>query len=477
MAKALSSAKANLLSVVSFITILVILGSVFVLSGSFNDIVTTITKSKASQANPKLTQSFADAFNDGKVNEEKWTAAKSGDATINETTADNLRIDIPAGSVDGKAKGANLTFKELMKEKGDFRVVAVVYRPVVTGEGMGVSGLRFASTGTTDDEGANLQWRVNGNDSKVVFVVRAPDGTRLESEVKELKSNVAVLRLERLNKRYRAFFKPGRDVSGDVGWTPLGSEWNAALGDDGKLAVYANNVGLNGKFPKVAGRVDTIHMSWEGEEATRIGYSDAFANGNIGTKWNVAKTDGAQVYENANDNLIMSLPSGAVNSKARYAVLTRKEPVIPQGKDFGMNVRMFRPTVVGEGVGYSGMRFVSAGSVDDEAASVRWVVGKNVSRIVFAARNPDGTVAEHAQVNVPETVKAVTLRLVREGNSYRGWYRTGDSDTNWVLVGKKDDVNFGANGRVGLVVSNDNGSKKYPRVVGRFDQVNGSVAK
>lgn len=477
MAKKVSAPKSNLVSVVSFVTLLLILVSVFVMSGSFADFVTTVTKTKASRANPKVSETFADAFNDGKINEEKWTVTKTDGASVAETTGDNLRFTVSEGNVEGKVRSATLTFKELLKTSGDFRAVAVVYKPTVTGEGTGVTALRFSSKGSDDDEAAVVRWLVNGTSSKIVFRVNGADGKRMETEHADVKSNVAILRLDRINKKYRAFYKVGNDPSGDVGWMPLGNEQDISLGNEGRISLATHNGGVNGKFPKVIGRVDQLNISWEGEPSTKDSFSDAFADGNLGKLWKITRSDGAQVYENKQDNLMMSLPTGPIQNKGRYAVLTRQQPVVPEGKEFGLQTRMYKPVVVGEGTGYAGIRFISGGTVDDEAASLRWVVGKDLSRMVFVVRSPDGTLAEKATVNVPVTLKAATMRLTRVGNAYRGWYRTGDADTEWIAVGSEVSTNFGANGKVSLIVHNANTPGKYPRVIGRFDQASGSVEK
>lgn len=477
MAKKSSPASLNLVSVVSFVTLLLILVSVFVLSGSFSDLVTTINKSKASQANPKITESFMDPFKDGTINTDAWAVAKTEGVAVVETAADNLRIDVSEGNSSGKVKAGTLTYKELFKGSGDFRAVAVVYKPVVTGEGTGITAIRFSSKGEDDDEAAVVRWQVSKDSSKISFFVNGADGKRMETQQAEVKSNIAILRLDRINKRYRAFYKLGNDVTGDKNWIALGKEADASLGNEGRISITTHNGGVAGKFPKVVGRLDQVAISWEGDPATKKSFSDAFANGNIGANWKVSRTDGAQVYENTNDNLIMSLPSGALNGKGRYAILTRTQPLVPEGKEFALQAKIYKPAVIGEGTGYSGLRFVSAGTVDDEAAVVRWVAGKNISKMVFAVRAPDGTLAERASVDVPATLKSATLRLTRVGNSYRGWYRTGDADTDWVAIGSEASTNFGANGAVGLVVSNAGMPGKYPRVVGRFDTVNGSVAK
>jgi len=380
MAKKPSAAKRNLLSVVSFITLLLILVSVFILSGSFSDIVTTIAKSKASRANPKITQSFVDAFKDGVINDDKWTISKTDGVSVTETTADNLRFVVNEGSVDGKVKAGTLVLKELLKDNGDFRAVAVVYKPVVTGEGTGVTAIRFSSKGTDDDEAAVVRWQVNGTSSKIIFLVNGADGKRMETQAVDIKSNIAVLRLDRINKKYRAFYKVGRDTSGDTNWVALGAEADASLGNEGRVSITTHNAGVGGKFPKVIGRMDQFGLSWEGDPSTQTRFSDSFADGALGKNWKVTMSQGAQVYENKNDNLIMSLTSGGINGKPRSARAVRVTPQVPEHKDFTMNTSLYKPTVVGAGQGMSGLGFVSTGNIDDEAAMVRWVMSVNTVR-------------------------------------------------------------------------------------------------
>lgn len=465
---------------VSFVTLLVILVSVFVLSGNFSSLITTITKPKASQANPRITQSFVDPFKDGVINEGKWSVNKSDGAMVREMPSDNLRIDIASGSANNKARGGTLTFKELLKDDGDFRVIAVVYRPIVTGEGTGMTGIRFSSKGADDDEAATVRWLVNGTNSKAVFIVNGADGTRLETDQVNITGNIAILRLDRINKKYRAFYKLGRDLSGDSNWIPLGSETNATLGNEGSVSVFTNNSGAAGKFPKVVGGIDQFNIGWEGapRNATTIGFSDPFANGVIGTQWNMAKSEGVQIYENASDNLIMSLSSGSVNSKPRYARVTRINPVVLENKNLTLNVSLFKPTVVGLGVGFSSVAFVSNTNVDDEGALIRWIVsGTTVSKLVFLVRAPDGTLSEKASVNLAASMKKLSVRLARRADRYVAHYRTGDLDTDWTAIGRDESSNFGAAGKFRLEVNNVGSEGKFPRVVGRFDHVSGNVSR
>lgn len=478
MAKKALKSKVNMLPLVSLVALLAILISVFVLSGSFSNLNTIINQSKASQVNPKITESFSDAFKDGKINDAKWAVTKSSGVTIAETALDNLRTTIPSGATNNKARSGSLTFKELLKGNGDFRAIVVLYRPTVTGDGMGVSGIKFSSKGVDDDEAASVQWRVNGANSTALFYVNGADGTRLETEQKNVAGNIAMLRLDRVNKKYRAYFKLGKDATGDTDWIALGEEVNATLGNEGWVSVFTNNAGSGDNFPKVIGRMDSFHIGWEGDPATRITFSDAFANGVLGKNWNIHKSSGVQVSENTNDNLIMSLASGSVDGKPRYARIVRTMPVVPEHKDFAFAATFLKPSVVGEGSGYSGLGFVSTGNVDDEGASVRWIVsGSTVSRVVFTVRAPDGTLSEKASVNLASNVNKLTLRLARNGDRYSAHYRTGDSDTDLLRIGSDESSNFGAAGRVMLEANNIGAGNKFPRVVGRVDQVWGSVEK
>lgn len=481
---AIKSKKSNVSTVVWVTTLIIVLVSVFVLSGNFSKLMTTIVKTKASLSNPKLTRSFGDAFKTDVLSTDAWTPHAVEGATIVQTTSDNLRITVPSGSSNNKAKSANIAYKEIIGKNGDFRVIAVLYRPIVTGEGMGVSGIRFASKGTDNDEGATIQWRVSGANSSVTFTVRGVDGQKLESQQDSLATNIAVLRIDRVNKKYRAFYKVGNDLTGDTNWKRLGGEFDSTLGSEGYVSLFTSNVGAGDKFPKVMGRFDQVNIAWEDASVaqSQIKFADAFANGNVGKLWKVGGSDGAQIYENPSDNLIMPVLAGASGTKPRYSVLNRTEPLVGQGKNFVIQASVFKPTIVltDVGIGQAGVRFISTNEADDEGASVRWVVGKqtvnnavkNVSKLIFSVRGADAQ-----SVDIPAAINKLTIRLTREGTAYKAWYRTGDADTDFVMIGHEQNGNFDATGKIGLAVSNVGFGGKFPRVVGRFDQVNGWVSK
>lgn len=481
---AIKSKKSNVSTVVWVTTLIIVLVSVFVMSGNFSKLMTTMVKTKASLSNPKLTRSFADAFKTDVLNTDTWTPHAVDGATIIQTTSDNLRITVPSGSLSNKAKSANISYKEIIEKNSDFRVIAVFYRPIVTGEGVGVSGIRFASKGSDNDEGATIQWRVSGANSNVTFAVRGADGKKLESQQDSLATNIAVLRIDRVNKKYRAFYKVGNELTGDQNWKRLGDEFDASLGSDGYVSLFTSNAGVGNKFPKVMGRFDQVTIAWEDASVAQSQYKfgDAFANGNVGKLWKVGGSDGAQIYENPTDNLIMPVLAGANGTKARYSLLTRIEPVVGQGKNFVFQTTMFKPTIVlsDTGVGFAGLRFVSTNTTDDEGASVRWIVGKQtinnsvaiINKLAFSVKG-----AESQSVGLPAGKNKITIRLAREGTAYKAWYRTGDSDTDWIMIGHEQTGSFDASGKIGLIVSNTGTEGKFPRIVGRFDQVIGSISK
>ncbi len=476
--------KKNSITPITLIAIIVLAGgAMFLLNSKLNTTSTEVTKSQASMAVPKITETYSDNFKTEALNQNKWSISKSSDVSAAQTAGNNLRIQIPEGNQSGKPKTASILFKEHMKDNADFKAIAVLYRPIVTGAGGAIEGLRFTSKGGLNDEGASIRWVVNGASSKVSFSVAATDGTVVERKSVDLPSNVAIFRLERVNKSYRASYKLGNDLTSDTNWIVLGEETNAALGADGYVSLFAHNGAVNNQFPKVAARFDTVRISWEGKAAqpsNRISYSDAFSNGSIGGKWKASATTGTAIVETATDNLSMNVAAGAVNTKPRSGWVKRTEPLVKNNTNFAFTAKLFKPVVKGDGYGVSAVSFQSATAVDDESAAVRWVVSKNenVSKLVFVVKAPDNTLLERASIDIKNAdPKRLTLRLTRTGDKYSAAYRVGDSDTDFVSIGKEENGQLGADGRIVLSTNNTGIGNKYPQVIGRFDSVTGWVAK
>ncbi len=460
----------------------------FALSTAVNTTTTSVDKSQATMLQPKITERFQDFFKTDAIDTDKWVLSKSGnDVLVAQTGANNLRIDIPAASDTDKAKAMSLTFKQLMKDNGDFRFIVSAYKPITTGAGPGVEGIRFSSKGKNNDEGASVRWVVNGDASTVSFNVAAPDGTNIEKKAMPIKGNIALLKLERINKTYRASYKVGNDMD-ESNWTILGEEANQTLGADGYLALFASDGGDKNKHAKVIARFDNAFIGWEGKPAptpSAYNFGDAFGDGSIGPKWKASAVQGTAVVETKADNLVMNLTPGSVNNKPRSGWVIRTAPVVGNDKNFVINTAMYKPEVSGEGYGQSSLSFQSTGALDDEAAAVRWVVSEKekVSRLVFAAQAPDGSlIGERGVLDIKNlNAKRLTLRLVRrqvDGKTrYAAFYRVGDGDQDWVRIGNEEDGNLGGDGHFVLSTSNMGANKKFPKVIGRFDSVSGSVEK
>lgn len=472
--------KKNTVTPITLIAIIVLAGgAMFLLNNKISNTSTEITKSQASMAVPKLTETYTDNFKTDTINEDKWSVNKSADVTVLQTTGNNLRINIPEGNQAGKPKTGSVLFKERLKDNADFRAIAVLYRPIVTGNGGAVEGLRYSSKGGLNDEGAVIRWIVNGASSKVSFSVAAADGTVIERKSADLPSNIAIFRLERVNKSYRASYKLGNDLTSDTGWTVLGEETNASLGADGYISIAAHNGAVKNQFPKVIARFDTARISWEGkpkQPSDRLSFSDAFSDGNIGKKWKASATAGTAIVETKSDNLSMNVAAGAVGNKPRSGWVMRTGPVVKEGNNFAVNAQMYKPVVKGEGYGASALSFQSTTTLDDEAAVVRWVVSEkdSISKLVFMVRAPDNTMLERASVDIKGLkTNRLTLHLRRTGDKYAAAYRVGGGDADFISIGKEENATLGADGHIVLSTSNTGVNNKHPQVIGRFDVVTG----
>lgn len=479
----MNSRKKGIITLVGIGLFVVAAVGFYVYSSRLENPLLPSSKPQAALSQIKQTEFYVDAFKTDEIDTKKWRIAETGGAKVRQTAANNLRMDLPAGKTNS---GANLVFKQLLKDYGDFRVRAVIYKPQITGNGVAVSGIRFNSTGSANDESAFIQWVMNRKSatevvSRLSFVVTAPDGTRLETEGVSFTGDIAVLRLERINREYRAFYKPGKDLSGDVAWVALGNKKSASLGADGRVMLFTDNRAAvaGADYPGVVGRFDQVNIGWEGIKVpnTRVSFSDAFSNDVVAKTWKVQKTQGSDATERPSDNLVLSVAAGAVAGKPGAVNVRRSNPIVKEGKDFVLQTVIYKPIVTGAGIGQAGLAFASTTKTDDEAAKIFWKVNGEQSSIVFAVRNPDGTLAEQESVSLDPKEKNITLRLVRTGNTYAGWYRTGDLDTDFVKVGNEKSASFGASGNMNLFARNTGVGNNFPKVVARFDQAYGSVER
>lgn len=469
---------------ISVVSLVIIAVSLVVISGKFSSLITIFVRPHASAAQPVITDRFIDAFKDGKVNADKWDVSANEDVSVQETTADNLRVDIPGIPVSKKAvaKRGTLVFKEKFKKNADFRVTVIMYRPIINKDGAGQSGIAFSSASKLDDEAASIVWKVASDSgsvsSKIIFDVKAPNGDSMIHKEADLRSNIAVLQLTRVNGYYRGAYHPGADLTGDVEATVLGEIQNAELGDDGKVRILTNNAGTK---TKVIGRFDTAYVYWQANNkptptSDQALFTDNFGDGVVNTKWTTHATSGSTTQENTEKNLAITVLAGAVDGKAGNVQITRNEPVVGTLKNFVFTAWVYKPSWVGGGLGAAGLRFQSSSAANKEAAHVSWRTGKDasgklVSRLVFVVTDRTGKQVEVDGVNLKDGVIKVALQLRRTGTKYAAFYKLnpGDPDTAAVAIGSEKEASFGEDGRFGLFVSNLGQNGKYPFVAAQFD--------
>lgn len=430
---------------------------------------------------PYTTASFTDAFKADTINTEKWQSFANG-STVSQTTTNLLKIAVQAGSNNNKAKNGGLVFKPVIGADKDFVIVTEVYEPKVTGEGLGVAGVRFAASKDVDNESSSLFWQKGAGVNKLVLLVKDPNENPTAS-VRE-RASVAVpnntnrlaLRLARIGNKYTAQYKVGGN-NPDVAWQIIGAEDNPGLGSEGQVRLYASNLNSGNKTPEVMVRFDTTIVRWDDgskPEANVKRFVDNFADGSINTeKWMSRVSSGAYARETKYNNLNLGVASGLASKRPavhRTAKLVLNED-IAESKDFTARVQIYKPKVVGKGLGKTSLGFASNGKDNDETASITWAVdSSNTSTLVFAVNGADGKPAEEKQ-RVAYANDKVTLIMKRIGNTYTVSYIPGinDPDKDGETLGSITN-NSAAKGKIALWTSNNNLGDLAPKVVTRIDQ-------
>lgn len=476
--------------VISVITLLIIGVSMLVLSGHFSKLVTNFVHPKASMAQPVINQSLTFPFTNDKVPDPThWIISKIGDGVnVYNTTADNLRMDIPgiAKSQKSETRAGRIIFKPTFKDNADFRVTVVMYKPIIYGDGAAVSGIAFSSPASSlDTEGAALTWQVASDSGKkrsqVVFRVNSGSNV-LINKAADLDTNVAVLSLIRVNGSYRAVYHVGADLSGDTANIVLGEVEDSALGQEGQVRLLTNNAGTK---TRVVGRFDTAYVGWQNSNKptpTPAGTSfrDSFGSDVLNTKWTQGKSAGSSIVMNPDKTVNLIVAPGAVNGTAASSRIVRTDPTVGIVKNFSFTAWIKKPLVIGDGIGAAGVNFSSNSVANKEAAQVRWNVGKDakgnpVSRVIFLVYTRTGALVEQDGVNVNSNMIGVQLR--RNGSKYSGWYtlNPNDPDYAWKQLGSEQQAAFGEDGKFGVFAGNVGNSGKYPFVSAEVDTALGTV--
>lgn len=480
-------------------TLLIIFVSILVLSGKFSSLVTGIVRPHATMAIPQVNQGFSDPFKaGGEPNPGKWTTFVTNKDMVQvfETPSDNLRMQIKAGATGGSYNGGGVTFNQSIADGADFRVLGVVYMPIVTGDvGSAVTGIRFASNENdkVNAESTSIRWIVRKDkankidQSFVIFTVLDNQGKSIYTKQADIKSNVAVFRIIRVHEAYRAGFQLGSDASSDAStvWlTDSDVSDGKKLGQDGRISLFTTNNGTKDHYASVVGRFDSASIQWQDLKLTptpntKDTFSDAFSNDQIlKTVWKI-QTSGqnATITANQANNLALTLLGGTSPDSAS---LWRTTPDVPKGKDFMMNAYVYKPKVIGTGNAVTGILFAEPKFVPAGTAKIQWVYSADAktNKLQFILMGNDRV--WHVKAETPVTnakQMAITLSLRRIDGKYAGWYRFGDSDADWKQLGISESEPFDAIGNMILFASNTKGTEKFPFVNVQIDTASGWVSK
>lgn len=422
---------------------------------------------------PDVNASFQDNFSGEQVDQGKWTTSKNSDSVNFATTKDELTILLPAttGAAGRAATNGSLTLKQAIEAKSDFRMSLTMRKPTIKGAGQAMSGIAFASQGSENQEVARLFWRVDGAVSELVFVTRGADGKMVETNKVAIEAAKATLRLVRAGQSYVAYYSIGLDD--DRNTVKVGQANDTTLGANGRMRIFTSSTNKDGKHPEVLSKVDAAAINWKNPDvATKSVIRDTFGGGQEidQNKWIVTTQAGATVTQNANDNLIMRITAGANNGKAKLVNMVTRD-IIDQKQNFTTTVQMLKPIVEGEGMGRSGLQFLTNGQESDESGTIAWRVTATTSKLVFTVVSADGKVVANEEIDLGKDVNRVSLRMAKNQNGYIAMYKPGltDGDTPWQRFSNRVTVKDSGKGRMRLFTSNGGEKGAYPAVRGRFD--------
>ncbi len=458
--KTITKEPANNNVLIGLIIGLLIVGGLFV----YNATKTVPAGIEVMEVSQPSSFSFNETFGNGLIDAGKWKVTKSDDVTVTETTGDNLRIVVPAGAVAGKSRNGKLMYKETVSQGKNFSYSARLYKPIVTGAGMGRTSVRFVDNNKTDAEGASISWEVSGGTSQLVYRVNI-GGSITESSVAVVGNSAQVV-LKRAGNEYSASYRMN-SFDDDTAFETLGEAVTSTAVNGGRLTLGVENTGVGG-FPRVVGRVDNVILT-SNLTSSNV-FSDNFASIDSG-KWS-ANAKGGSAQSIANGNLVMNVPAGTTPA-ARNKFLNVSSASITADKRAVAIVEMFKPKATGAGTAISGIGFSSTGTVDDEGASIRWEVNGASSKLVFVVKNAQGKVEEKASVDISGNRNRLTAKLVHADGGYIAMYRLGaglDDDSGFVKLGAERDPKLGAAGQYSLFATHASTSGvKAPAVVTKFD--------
>jgi hypothetical protein len=418
--------------------------------------------------------SYMDRFGNGQIDKGEWKVVKTDGVTVTETATDNLRMTVPTGAVSGKARSGAVSFKEPVSDGQNFIFRTRLYKPVVSGAGVGKSGIRFSGNDGSEDEGVLVYWEVNGATSNIVFQVNS-QGKNVTTERVAVVGNQAELMVKRSDNEYSAAYRMN-NFDDDNPFEELGQPVESISESGGRVRLFTTNTGLNGAYPRVVSRFDQVTLR---SNTSTKAVSDSFGgDGAVDTsKWVTSKRGDSTTIAKANGNLVMNLlavakPAGATGDLTVNMARVTSTVDVAKDKRGMATVELFKPRVVGDGTGVAGLLFTSDSAKNEESALVRWTVGKDGNRLVFLVRNGAGNVEERAAVNVPNKRGRLTVKLLHGDGQYKAMYRLGpgsDDDQDFKVLGSERAPKLGAKGSFALFAHQIPAGNTAPAVNAKFD--------
>ncbi len=205
----------------------------------------------------------SDSFTNGEINQNNWQVDTTDGTSVSQNQSDNLVMRITAGSQNNKVKAVSLVSKTVVDDNKNMNVTTQMFKPVVTGEGTGRSGMQFLTKAQDNEGSSSIFWEVTGNSSKLIFIVQGKKGKTLAREEVELASDVnkVALRISRNKDGYIAMYKDHLK-NDEGGWKRFSNRVVTKATDKGNFRIFTSNVGRDKKYPEVRGRFDLFRVGY-----------------------------------------------------------------------------------------------------------------------------------------------------------------------------------------------------------------------
>ncbi len=423
---------------------------------------------------PNVNTSFWDNFKGGNLNGKRWKVYyNTPSVKVMEGNRDNLSISSVKGSHNSSAKAGGIQFNTTIPKDSDFRIITSIYKPSITqGNGEINGGISFNPSNTNEENDIKVFWRIDSNSTnQIVMSYKNKDGKVIELGKVNIENNVTKvqLRLIRVKTTYLAKYKLSGDD--DESYITIGQTSDIKSAKDGIVKIFGSNVGKGSNFPGYKIRVDTTSVGWYDKNyPKRDILSDNFSGLNVNTKkWTISTTKGTAINIGIGRNLVESITAGSNDEKPKIASITTKD-VITQGKSFVVDTQILKPIVSGEGIGKTGIEYITSDTTNLEKVSVIWSVGANTSQLIYLVQDSEGNIKVNKGVELAKDTSKIIVRIKRDEDGYSATYKEKiDDDEPSKSLNEKILLQNLKDGQIRLFTTNVGYKDKFPSVKGRFD--------